>query len=260
MPEICEVIKIQQENPMVFSIKLKAPKIAAEAKPGQFVMIKPGDSFDPLLRRPLSIMEYDKEAGEITLLLKIVGIGTAMLYSLKENAKISLIGPLGNGFDTQIDAQTVHLIAGGTGVTPLYSLAAELRKQGKEVIIMLGTDTQSGIIHAEEFGALGCNVRIATMDGSFGCPGTVCLLMQREAEKGNVKYICACGPNGLMKQIDAYAEAKGIPGQICLDAKMACGVGACKVCTCELKGADGKRVSVCKDGPVFKIGEVEIDG
>lgn len=260
MLETASVVKVQQENPMVLSLTLHAPEIAAAARPGQFVMLKSLETFDPLLRRPFSIMDVDKENGDIFILLKVVGLGTALLNNLQETDEISLLGPLGNGFDLDVDAETVHLVGGGTGITPLYFLAKELRAQGKKVVAMLGFESVTALLHAEEFSMLGCSVRIATMDGSMGCPGSIYLLVKREFENGNLKYLYACGPNSMLREVDKYAAAHEIPGQVCLESKMVCGIGACKVCTCALAGKDGKRASVCKDGPVFAIGEVEIDG
>jgi len=253
------VVKLKQENPMVLSLTLHAPEIADAARPGQFVMLKSLETFDPMLRRPFSIMDIDEENGDIVLFLKVVGLGTALINNLQENDEISLLGPLGNGFDMNIDADTVHLVGGGTGITPLFAVAKKFREQGKNVVAMLGFESISTLLHVEEFAMLGCNVRIATMDGSMGCPGSVYLIAKKEAELGHIKYLYGCGTNGMLREINKLALEYNIPGQLCLEAKMACGIGACKVCTCALAGKDGQRVSVCKDGPVFAIGEVEID-
>lgn len=262
MLENAKVLKVQQENPLIVTIRFRAPKIAAAARPGQFIMLKVSESYDPLLRRPFSIMELDKEKGEIMILFKVIGLGTVGLLNLKQGDDVNIMGPLGNGFDTSVDLgeDYIHLLAGGTGIAPIYPLAQELINQGKKVRVLLGVASQPDIIHADELAFMGCSVMIATMDGSFGCPGSVMLLMQREIERGHMKYIYACGSNGLMQSVNALAAAESIDGQLCLEARMACGVGACKVCSCALAAAEGKRATVCKDGPVFRVGEVEIDG
>lgn len=218
--------------------------LAKEARPGQFIEISVPGFY---LRRPISICEI--KDGSLIIIYKILGQGTEKMTELTSNDLLDIFGPLGNGFPIE-DQDKVLLVGGGVGVPPLYETAKQYRLKGSKVDVVLGFNDEESIFYKEEFEWLGCNVEIATMDGSVGTKGTVLDAIQ---EKNiDTDFISACGPLMMLKALDAtYTK-----GYISLEARMACGLGACMGCV--VKDKEGNSLRVCKDGPVFEVGKVAL--
>ncbi len=234
----------------VYSYTVSCPEIASQAKPGQFVHIRV-DGFS--LRRPISICGIDAENGLLRMAFEVRGRGTEALSLVGQGQKIDLLGPLGNGF-TPPSGQPVILVGGGIGVPPLLELAA---RTGANATAILGFRTASAVILADAFRAHGCDLRIATDDGSEGYHGFVTGLLEERLAQGVPGMVCACGPMAMLKGVVGIAEAYGVPTQVSLEERMGCGVGSCLVCACKTV-RDGREVfaHVCKDGPVFDGKEV----
>ena len=218
--------------------------IAKAAKPGQFIEISVPGFY---LRRPISISEIKPDS--IIIIYKILGQGTNKMTELKAGEMLDIFGPLGNGFLIQ-EEKEVLLVGGGVGVPPLYELAKRYRNQNAHVDVVLGFNDEASIFYKEEFEVLGCRVEIATMDGSKGVKGTVLDAIKQ----ANIKtdYLYACGPLMMLKALDqVYTK-----GYISLEARMACGLGACMGCV--VKDKEGNSLRVCKDGPVFEVGKVAL--
>lgn len=219
---------------------------AQKAKPGQFIEISVPGFY---LRRPISICEIKEKEDILVIIYKVLGQGTEKMTELSSGDSLDVFGPLGNGFPIE-DIDKVLLVGGGVGVPPLYETAKQYRLKGTQVDVVLGFNDKDAIFYKEEFEQLGCNVEIATMDGSFGTKGTV--LDAIKANKINTDFISACGPLMMLKALDAtYSK-----GYISLEARMACGLGACMGCV--VKDKDGNSLRVCKDGPVFEVGKVAL--
>jgi dihydroorotate dehydrogenase electron transfer subunit len=232
-----------------------APKIVKGALPGQFVNIKVADSLEPLLRRPFSI---ERTSGsKIEILYEVLGKGTQVLSRRQSGEFLNVIGPLGNGFDyrpSTVAHRRPILIAGGMGVAPLAFLAEKLTKL--ETLVLIGAKTNSQILCEKEFKDLGCNVKIATDDGSRGFKGKVTELLKRVLRTADNKQqitIYACGPRPMLKEISCLSKQYSIPAQVSLEEHMACGIGACFGCA--VNTIDGYK-RACKDGPVFKAEEI----
>lgn len=215
--------------------------LAKEVLPGQFMQAEVPGFF---LRRPISVCNTKKDT--VTLVYRIVGSGTDVMSHMKEGETINLFGPLGNGFP--IDDRDVLLIGGGIGVPPLLKTAEACLENNHKVTVVMGFNSEKEIILKEDFEKAGCLVSIATMDGSYGTKGTVMDAIQENHI--SEQFVLACGPLPMLKAVtNAYRE-----GYISLEARMACGMGACMGCV--VKDKDGNSLRVCKEGPVFRIGKV----
>lgn len=238
----------------IFSYTIKCDDAAKAAECGQFVDVK-ADGFT--LRRPISICDIDKENGTLRIVFEIRGEGTAEIAQLNAGDYIDMIAPLGRGFhipNEVDDGKKVVVIGGGIGVPPLLNIAKQLGDKAKAI---LGFRSYDKIILADDFKATGADVVLCTDDGTVGEKGLVTLPLKREIDEGKVAKICACGPTPMLKAIIEIAEANNIPCEVSMEQRMGCGVGACLVCSCMLV-RNGKEFygRVCKDGPVFKSGEV----
>ena len=207
----------------------------SDMRPGQFVEIALPDYY---LRRPISICDVQDD--RLTLIYKIVGQGTAKMAKMQPNAELDILTCLGNGYDLTKAEDEVLLIGGGVGVPPLIFAAKSLRKAGKNVRAVLGFNSADDVFGQSELEAMGCQVQVCTMDGSYGEKGVVTDLLG-DAEP----FYYACGPEPMLK---AIIKNIGTCGQISMEARMGCGVGICMGCTIQTRQG-AKRV--CKEGPVF---------
>lgn len=235
---------------------LECLRIAAEARPGQFVHFQVPTDGALTLRRPFSI--YGVEAPAISLLYKIVGKGTHAMASLDTGDVVSLIGPLGNGFPACSAGAFPVFVAGGYGVAPLRMLAANSAVRG---IVMIGAKTARDVLCKDELEAHGWQVRVATEDGTEGRKGLVTDVLSDwlAGEAAGIKpELYACGPDAMLKAVCRKAADAGVKAWVSMERRMGCGVGACLACVVRIAdGAGGtKRVRVCKEGPVFESGQV----
>lgn len=211
--------------------------------PGQFVNIALEGRY---LRRPISVCDWND--GEIVLIYKVVGDGTAQMSRMTEGMELDLLTGLGNGFSTRNDARRPLLVGGGVGVPPLYGLARQLLAAGKPVSVVLGFNTAAEIFYEEEFRQAGCDVTVATADGSRGVRGFVTTAI---AQTGiDFDYFYACGPLPMLR---ALCEAVEQDGQLSFEERMGCGFGACMGCSCKTKYGNKR---ICKEGPVLEKGEI----
>ena len=208
---------------------------------GQFVNILL-DGF--YLRRPISVC--DRENGLLTIVYKVVGKGTEKMSGMKEGEVLDVLTGLGNGYDTSLSGETPLLLGGGVGVPPMYMLCKKLIKEGKRVSVILGFNTKSEVFYENEFRALGADVSVTTVDGSYGTRGFVTDVMK---ETGYT-YFFTCGPEPMLKAVYKASETSG---QFSFEERMGCGFGACMGCSC--KTVTGYK-RICKDGPVLKKEEI----
>ena len=209
-------------------------------RPGQFAMLGLGPTLaqrDPLLPRPMAV--YRGDAAALEFRFKIVGRGTRIMAELAKGARVSVLGPLGNGFAAPAGPAT--LVGGGTGIASLYELASA-RSPGLRVL--LGGRTRADILGLEDFEKLGVELGLASDDGSLGHRGLVTdLLEPREGES-----VYACGPLGMMQRARELAHRASARCLVSLENNRACGFGVCLGCV--VKTPAGFRY-VCTHGPVF---------
>ncbi len=239
----------------VFYFRLNAPEIAAEAKPGQFVMVRCGAEM--ILPRPISI--HSAGDNQISLLVGVVGKGTAWLARRKKGDTLDIFGPLGNGYKIDAKADNILLVAGGLGIAPLRFLAETAAAMGKQVTILNGARTCDSLIpittpqQLYDKGVLPATIQCvnATEDGTEGFKGLATQLIPLYLKE--IDQVFACGPMSMYKTMAQMEILKDRPVQLSLEIMMGCGTGACYGCT--IKTKSGLK-QVCKDGPVFPMDEV----
>ena len=209
--------------------------------PGQFINIQLDGLY---LRRPISV--YDRDDSSVTIIYKVVGKGTEQMRNMQIGETLDVLTGLGNGYDLSLSGEHPLLLGGGVGVPPLYMLAKELIAQGKTVSVILGFNTKNEVFGEEEFRALGADVTVTTVDGSYGVKGFVTDAMKTM----DYTYFYTCGPEPMLKAIYNVAATEG---QFSFEERMGCGFGACMGCSC--KTITGYK-RICKDGPVMKKEEI----
>ena len=214
--------------------------VSAIIAPGQFVNMKLDGLF---LRRPISVC--DVEGDILTIIYKAVGKGTAQMAQMKAGTLDVLTG-LGNGYDLSLSGDHPVLLGGGVGVPPMYLLAKKLLAEGKKVSVILGFNTKSEVFYEKEFLALGADVTVTTVDGSYGLKGFVTDALNSI----EYTYFYTCGPEPMLKAVYKVSKTSG---QMSFEKRMGCGFGACMGCSC--KTITGYK-RICKDGPVMKKEEI----
>ena len=233
------LLKLTDENPL------------PEMIPGQFVEIQVDGSKTTFLRRPISINDVDREDNTLHLLIACIGDGTRQLGTLAVGAKVNIVLPLGNGFSMPASPEKKHLlVGGGVGVAPLLFLGKRLKEQGIRPTFLLGARTKDLLLRLDAFRNVG-EVLVTTEDGSMGKKGFVTQhpILQSSILNPQFSILYVCGPMPMMKAVARLARERGIPCEVSLENRMACGVGACLCCVEEM--ADGHNRCVCTEGPVF---------
>ncbi|MET1014650.1 MAG: dihydroorotate dehydrogenase electron transfer subunit [Paenisporosarcina sp.] len=254
--ERMRVVKHKEIAHNIFELTLIGQLVHDMKNPGQFVHIRVSDSYEPLLRRPISIASIDRETLEFTMIYRAEGRGTTILSQTKPGQEVDVLGPLGNGFplDQASDGEHVLLIGGGIGVPPLYELSKRLVNMGVKPIHILGFQSADVVFYENEFTDLG-KTHIVTVDGSLGHKGFVTNVLDSISE--DVSAYFACGPTAMLAALQ-----KTLPdtrGFLSYEERMGCGLGACFACVCRTTDAvEVDYVKVCSDGPVFPAGVVQL--
>lgn len=211
------------------------------AKPGQFVNIQLSGKY---LRRPISVYDFGKETGILTIVYKTVGKGTKAMAEISPNDSLNVMYSLGNGYDLTKATENTTLVGGGVGIPPLYYLAKELIKTGIKPKVLLGHESLEKSFLVKEFENLDLEVAVTTVDGTLGTKGFV-----TDAIPEGTDYIYTCGPEPMLKAL----HSKGLDGQYSFEERMGCGFGVCVGCSC--KTIYGSK-RICVDGPVLTADEI----
>ncbi len=258
-----------------FELELAWPSSFKTPLPGQFLHMRIENSCDPFLRRPFSIHDFvtDHKAHPrvIKILYEVVGKGTCLLSEKKAHEEVDCLGPLGSGFDlkTLSSQEKIYIVAGGMGIAPLFFLAKQLvakssgRQAAKKIIVLIGARTKNQIMREKELKRMGCEVKIATEDGSKGFKGRVTDLLKSCLTAPRAKRncagaplsaaICACGPKAMLAAISGIAKKNDLLAQVSLEEFMGCGLGACLGCATRTTSGYKR---ICHDGPVFDAQEI----
>jgi dihydroorotate dehydrogenase electron transfer subunit len=240
----CKIISNKEVCAGYFELKVKIDDIK-HCSPGQFFMIAIPGVF---LRRPLSI--HNLKNGILSFLYKVVGKGTDILSKM-QSGELQFLGPLGHGYNLETYKDLNHIIvAGGTGIASVHFLAAKLKKK---CTLYYGVHSEKDLLCLDKFKKLCWKIVVSTEDGSKGYKGYITDILEKEIESKDVLF--TCGPTPMLKKVLLIAKEKNIKGFASLEEKMACGVGNCQGCAVKV---DGQIKMTCKDGPVFKLGQVEL--
>lgn len=248
-----EIVKNKKLSDGVLLMTILAPEIARAARPGQFCMLSVNGNLrsDPPLRRPLSIFDIG-DSEDISFLYKVTGRGTDILSQKKEGDFLNIIGPLGREFRLEHSGHRI-LAGGGMGVAPLHFLTKRLEGAFS---IVLGARTRDEILpFMTTFEASAERLLIATEDGSLGEKGLVTAILEEELQVPGKGLIQTCGPWPMMRAVHNLAIKFETACEVSLEARMACGIGACLGCA--VKKSRGGYLHICKDGPVTDSTEID---
>lgn len=242
-----------QLAPRIFSMILQG-EMVSEMRIGQFIHIRvPNDAM--LLRRPISISEIDYGRSQCRIIYRVEGLGTDVFSNMVAGDYLDVMGPLGNGFEIDFlkDGDPILIIGGGIGVPPLVEVAKQAAKRGAKVTSVIGFATKEAVILEEELAKYG-SVHVTTDNGSYGIKGSVATVVEQLTNDFSAIY--SCGAPGMMKYVDQRFQDHP-HAYLSLEARMACGMGACYACVVKPKeGQEHENKRVCKEGPVFETGSL----
>jgi dihydroorotate dehydrogenase electron transfer subunit len=240
-----------------FRIVLRAPALAAQARPGHFVMLRVTENRDPLLARPFGIASVLGRR-DIELYYRVAGRGTTLLTAVKKGAVLAVHGPLGNGFPAPAKDETPLLVAGGSGFPPLLFFTS---RHGRRARLFAGSRDKACLPPAAAMKAVRSRIRsihYATEDGSCGACGFVTDALASfldGAERSGPRVIYACGPRPMLAAVSRLAADRDILCYVSMEERMACGLGVCMGCSVPVTSGGYKRV--CKEGPVFLSTDID---
>ena len=253
--DVCSVISNTCLQGNYWRMLLNAPKICKDAAPGQFVHLQVPNLEGHILRRPFSICDVQKDI--LTIVYKVVGKGTDAMKSIVSGMSLDILGPIGHGFSEPPVKRPYFLLGGGYGCAAMLFTARRAIDGGcNPPTVLLGARTADDILLAEDFSSLGCNVQIATDDGSMGTQGRITVLLEKALTLCPNAFVAACGPRPMLKAVALMTEkSKESTCEVSLDERMCCGVGACFGCVLKVKDdtteQGWKYLRSCKEGPVF---------
>ena len=250
------ILKKQELSPGILEYDIKAPRVAKKALPGQFIVLRVNEEGE---RVPLTIADFDREKGIVTILFQVVGASTELLASLQEGDSIlDFVGPLGQPSELSDHMGTVVFVGGGIGVAPVYPIARAAHELGNKVISILGAKTKDILIFEERMRAISDEVLITTDDGSYGIKGFVTNAIEELIKRGEkIDQVTAIGPGVMMKSVAEATRPYGIKTVVSLNPIMVDGTGMCGGCRVQV-GEETK--FACVDGPEFDGHLVDFQG
>ena len=246
----------------IYKLRIEAPRVANSALPGQFVIVRVDEHGE---RVPLTIADFDKEAGTVTIVIQTIGASTKKLCALNEGDSIAdFAGPLGNPSEfvkmsaEELKSRRYLFVAGGVGTAPVYPQVKWLYEHGAEVDVIIGAKTASMLIYTDEMSKVAKNLYVATDDGSYGFKGMVTAKIKDLIDNEGKHYdeCVAIGPMIMMKFVTLTTREYNLPTTVSLNALMVDGTGMCGACRVSV---GGKTYFTCVDGPEFDGHQVDFD-
>ena len=256
--ELCEVLERRRVGAYQ-ALTLVAPRVAEQARPGQFVHLLAGEDRSFPLRRPFSIHRVERPGaalGTVEVVFDVVGAGTLALSRLRPHDVVDLLGPLGRPFTPPPAPTGCLLVGGGYGTAPLFFLATELRVRRCRVDFVIGAVSAGRLLDAMEAERLGHRLTVTTDDGSAGRRGLVTDPLPELLAGDGAERVYACGPMPMLAAVSRVAAAAGVACQVAVEEQMACGTGICFSCVVPV-GVEGptgptRMARSCLEGPVFE--------
>lgn len=257
-----QILKAEKLADKIYLMEVKAPRVARSCEPGEFVIVKIDEAGE---RIPLTICDFDREAGTITIVFQTVGASTEKMSELKAGDSFrDFVGPLGNPSDfTKEDVEELKkkkylFVAGGVGTAPVYPQVKWLKAHGIDVDVIVGSKTKDLLILTEEMEKVAGNLYITTDDGTFGRKGMVTEVITDLVKNHDNKYdVCvAIGPMIMMKFVCLLTKELEIPTVISMNPVMVDGTGMCGACRLTV---GGKVKFACVDGPEFDGHQINFD-
>ncbi|MCR4934832.1 MAG: sulfide/dihydroorotate dehydrogenase-like FAD/NAD-binding protein [Lachnospiraceae bacterium] len=248
-----QILKARELTTNIYEMIVKAPRVAKSCLPGQFVIVRANEDSE---RIPLTICDYDRNEGTITIVFQIVGAGTSFMANLKEGDSFhDFVGPLGcpSEFCTEsieeLKKKSIVFVAGGVGTAPVYPQVKWLKENGVNSDVIVGSKTKDLLILEDEMKAVAGNLYVTTDDGSYGRSGMVTKTLQDLVDEGKHYDVCvAIGPMIMMKFVCKLTKELNIPTVVSLNPIMVDGTGMCGACRVTV----GDKVKfACVDGPEF---------
>lgn len=258
VPRLLDALVVRHDpaGPEYRCLTLAAPEAAAQAAPGQFVMLTVArrDEPSPVLPRPMAINARDPGSGTIDIVYRVVGEGTRRLASWRAGEAMVMVGPLGRGFVVPNGARRIVLLGRGIGTCSLTMLGAEAAAAGVQVTALASARHRGALIGTELYRAAGVDevITVVDEDGSSGPDALATLLLPRCGD--GVDEFFTCGSARLLVLAADLADRAGAGVQVSLEAHMACGLGFCHGCAAGRPGLPHETPLVCTDGPVFRYG------
>ena len=257
-----KIITKEMLTPTICRMKVEAPRLAAAALPGQFLILRATENGE---RNPLTISDYDKEAGTVTIVTQQIGASSSEIISFEQGESFKdVVGPLGIPSDfTEMSAEELKgqryiFIAGGVGTAPVYPQVKWLHERGVAVDVIVGAKTKDLVIYKEEMEAVCDNLYLCTDDGSAGFKGLVTAMLEKLVNEDGKKYTqaVAIGPMIMMKFATLTAKKLKLPIIVSLNRLMVDGTGMCGACRVTVAG---KTRFACVEGPEFNGYDVDFD-
>lgn len=248
-----QILKARELTTNIYEMIVKAPRVAKSCLPGQFVIVRANEDSE---RIPLTICDYDRNEGTVTIVFQIVGAGTSFMANLKEGDSFhDFVGPLGcpSEFCTEsieeLKKKSIVFVAGGVGTAPVYPQVKWLKENGVNADVIVGSKTKDLLILEDEMKAVAGNLYVTTDDGSYGRSGMVTKTLQDLVDEGKHYDVCvAIGPMIMMKFVCKLTKELNIPTVVSLNPIMVDGTGMCGACRVTV----GDKVKfACVDGPEF---------
>jgi dihydroorotate dehydrogenase electron transfer subunit len=247
-------------------VRLAAPRIAETAAPGQFVMLKASERFDPLLRRPFSVFEVlrgnDGLPAGISILNKRIGPSTRLLYEARPGQRVACLGPLGRPFTVVEPPVEAWMVAGGVGLAPFAALAEALQERRTATVLFYGARSANELFYLDLFRSLGVELVLTTEDGTAGEAGRITAPLERRLQSTRISdrspMIYGCGPEGMLAASAKLAIRFGCRCQVSVERVMGCGMGGCYSCVVPMRDGRGgfHHVRSCLAGPVLPGNEI----
>lgn len=262
---VAEVLNHRKLGDEYHLLTIVAPDIAEEARPGQFVGLRPPKDRSYILRRPFSIYRVNRRgpvAATVEVVFDIRGPGTESLARLRRHDLVDVVGPVGRGFTLPKKQYSCLLVGGGIGATPLFFLGDELLGANKRVDVLWGASTSARLCNTIEAKRLGATATFLTEDGSEGEQGIVTDHLSELIERCSTEVIYACGPHAMLAAVTKIGVRHRVPVQVAMEEMMGCGIGICMTCvtpTWNKEGTDVRNVRTCLEGPVFNGARIAWD-